>query len=69
MIYLVTKQNISLPDITLCTVQESLDYLKDLEWIAIDTETSGFDAYTCKLYTLQLGDNDNQIVVDLTTIV
>jgi len=68
MIYLVTKQNISLPDITLCTVQESLDYLKDLEWVAIDTETSGFDAYTCKLYTLQLGDNDNQFVVDLTTI-
>ena len=68
MIYLVTKQNISLPDITLCTVQESLNYLKDLEWVAIDTETSGFDAYTCKLYTLQLGDNDNQFVVDLTTI-
>lgn len=68
MIYLVTKQNISLPDITLCTVQESLDYLKDLEWVAIDTETSGFCPYTCKLYTLQLGDNDNQYVVDLTTI-
>jgi DNA polymerase-1 len=68
MIYLVTKQPLSLPDITLCTVQESLDYLKDLEWVAIDTETSGFDAYTCKLYTLQLGDNDNQYVVDLTTI-
>lgn len=68
MIYLITKQNISLPDITLCTVQESLDYLKDLEWVAIDTETSGFCPYTCKLYTLQLGDNDNQYVVDLTTI-
>jgi DNA polymerase I len=68
MIYLVTKQTLSLPDITLCTVQESLHYLKNLEWVAIDTETSGFDAYTCKLYTLQLGDNDNQYVVDLTTI-
>jgi DNA polymerase-1 len=68
MIYLVTKQPLSLPDITLCTVQESLDYFKDLEWVAIDTETSGFDPYTCKLYTLQLGDNDNQFVVDLTTI-
>lgn len=68
MIYLVTKQPLSLPDITLCTVQESLDYLNNLEWVAIDTETSGFDAYLCKLYTLQLGDNDNQYVVDLTTI-
>ncbi len=68
MIYLVTKQNISLPDITLCTVQESLNYLNDLEWVAIDTETAGFDPYTCELYTLQLGDNDEQFVVDLTTI-
>jgi DNA polymerase-1 len=68
MIYLVTKQPLSLPDITLCTVQESLDYLNNLEWVAIDTETSGFDAYLCKLYTLQLGDNNNQYVVDLTTI-
>jgi DNA polymerase I-like protein with 3'-5' exonuclease and polymerase domains len=68
MIYLVTKQDISLPDITICTVQESLDYLKDLEWIGLDTETSGFDPYTCKLYTLQLGDRDIQYVIDLTTI-
>lgn len=68
MIYLVTKQEISLPDITICTVQESLDYLKDLEWIGLDTETSGFDPYTCKLYTLQLGDRDIQYVIDLTTI-
>ena len=68
MIYLVTKQDISLPDITICTVQESLDYLKDLEWVGLDTETSGFDPYTCKLYTLQLGDRDIQYVIDLTTI-
>lgn len=68
MIYLVTKQDISLPDITLCTVQESLDYLNKLEWVGLDTETSGFEPYTCELYTLQLGDEDVQYVIDLTTI-
>ena len=68
MIYLVTKQDISLPDITLTTVEESLKYLNKLEWIGLDTETSGFDPYTTKLYTLQLGDNDVQYVIDLTTI-
>lgn len=68
MIYLVTKQDISLPDITLTTVEESLEYLNKLEWIGLDTETSGFDPYTTKLYTLQLGDNDVQYVIDLTTI-
>lgn len=68
MIYLVTKQDISLPDITLTTVEESLEYLNQLEWIGLDTETSGFDPYTTKLYTLQLGDRDVQYVIDLTTI-
>lgn len=68
MIYLVTKQDISLPDITLTTVQDSLKYLNKLEWIGLDTETSGFDPYTTKLYTLQLGDNNVQYVIDLTTI-
>ena len=68
MIYLVTKQDISLPDITLTTVEESLEYLNKLEWIGLDTETSGFDPYTTKLYTLQLGDRDVQYVIDLTTI-
>jgi DNA polymerase I len=68
MIYLVTKQDISLPDITLTTVEESLEYLNKLEWIGVDTETSGFCPYTTKLYTLQLGDRDVQYVIDLTTI-
>ena len=68
MIYLVTKQDISLPDIILTTVEDSLEYLNKLEWIGLDTETSGFDPYTTKLYTLQLGDNNVQYVIDLTTI-
>lgn len=68
MIYLVTKQEVSIPDVTLCSVQESLDYVNSLEWVAVDTETSGFDPYTCTLYTLQIGDRTNQYVIDLTTI-
>ena len=68
MIYLVTKQDISLPDVTLCSVQDSLDYLEQFDSIGVDTETSGFDPYTCKFYTLQLGDREVQYVVDLSTI-
>jgi DNA polymerase I-like protein with 3'-5' exonuclease and polymerase domains len=68
MIYLVTKQDISLPDVILCSVQDSLDYLDKLDSIGVDTETSGFDPYTCKFYTLQLGDREVQYVVDLSTI-
>ena len=68
MIYLVTKQDISLPDVTLCSVQDSLDYLNKFDSIGADTETSGFDPYTCKFYTLQLGDREVQYVIDLSTI-
>ncbi len=68
MIYLVTKQDISLPDVTLCSVQDSLDYLEQFDSIGADTETSGFDPYTCKFYTLQLGDREVQYVIDLSTI-
>ena len=68
MIYLVTKQDISLPGIVNCTVEQSLEHLETLEWIGVDTETAGFDPYTCPLYTLQLGDRNNQYVVDVTTI-
>lgn len=68
MIYLVTKQDISLPGIVNCTVEQSLEYLETLDWIGVDTETAGFDPYTCPLYTLQLGDRSNQYVVDVTTI-
>ena len=68
MIYLVTKQDISLPDVTLCSVQDSLDYLNKFDSIGVDTETSGFDPYTCKFYTLQLGDQEVQYVIDLSTI-
>jgi DNA polymerase I len=68
LIYLVTKQDISLPDVTLCSVQDSLDYLEQFDSIGADTETSGFDPYTCKFYTLQLGDREVQYVIDLSTI-
>lgn len=45
-----------------------IDYFKDKDWIGIDTETTGFDPYTNRLYSLQLGDNEYQFVVDLSTI-
>lgn len=50
------------------TIQECLDYFKDKLEIAIDSETEGFDIYTKKLLTIQLGDFDNQFVIDCKTI-
>jgi len=45
-----------------------LDYFEDKEWIGVDTETTGFDPYTNRPYSLQLGDNEQQFVIDLSTM-
>lgn len=50
------------------SVQECLNYFKDFRSIQLDTETTGKDPYTAKLLCLQLGDNDNQFIIDCRVI-
>lgn len=45
-----------------------LAYFKDKESIAIDTETEGFDPFNGKLLTIQLGDFQEQWVIDWQNI-
>jgi len=70
MIYLITTQQSLFDNVkySQCTVQESIDYLNNLDIIAVDTETTGMDPYTCKLLSLQLGDSNNQYVIDAQSI-
>jgi len=70
MIYLVTGQQSMFNPVgySLCTVEESLEYLENLDVIGFDTETRGFDPYTCQLLSMQLGDGEKQFVIDCTTI-
>lgn len=46
------------------TVEECLEYFKNAEEIGVDTETTGFDPYKDKVLSLQLGDFENQFVID-----
>lgn len=46
------------------TVEECLEYFKNTEEIGVDTETTGFDPYKDKVLSLQLGDFENQFVID-----
>ena len=50
------------------SVEESLELLKDMNPIGLDTETTGLDCWTDKLKLLQLGNRDTQIVIDCFTI-
>lgn len=68
MIHLTTNQTSINSTFSSATVEFILDYFKDHEFVAVDTETEGFDPYTKNLLTLQLGDKDEQFVIDVTTI-
>lgn len=70
MIYLVTTEQrlFNSDNYKVIGVEESLRLLEPLQFPELDTETRGFDPYTCALLTVQLGCFDFQIVIDCTTI-
>lgn len=49
-------------------VSDILEYFSNKDEISLDTETEGFDPYTKGLLTIQLGDSENQFVIEYTTL-
>lgn len=72
MIYFVTGQRelFEFPDAKYkcISVEESLKILKPLRVVGLDTETTGTEIWQGKLLTLQLGNKENQVVIDCMTI-
>jgi DNA polymerase-1 len=70
MVYLVTGQQEMFTPVgySIVSVEDALEYLKNLDVIAYDSETEGFDPYTCQLISIQLGDGEKQFVIDCKTI-
>jgi DNA polymerase I-like protein with 3'-5' exonuclease and polymerase domains len=50
------------------SVEESLKILDTINIVGLDTETEGFDPYTKKLLSLQLGNRDFQVVIDTSAV-
>lgn len=50
------------------SVDHVKSYFKDANSIAVDTETKGRNPHTKRVLSLQLGDPDNQFVIDCRTI-
>ena len=70
MIYLVTK-NIELFEseiYKIIDVDTSLCILNKIETPGVDSETDGRDAHINKVLCLQIGNKENQVVIDATTI-
>ena len=71
MIYFVTGQRelFEFPDAKYkcISVEESLKILEPLRVVGLDTETTGTEIWQGKLLTLQLGNKENQVVIDCIT--
>lgn len=71
MIYFVTGQRelFEFPDAKYkcISVEESLKILESLQVVGLDTETTGTEIWQGKLLTLQLGNKENQVVIDCMT--
>lgn len=70
MIFLVSKNKglFSPKKYKQIAFSDSMDILNPLSLIQLDTETLGLDCHTKALLTIQLGNKDNQIVFDWTTL-
>lgn len=64
MIYVVDRSDTIYPDFPTISIETMLDYFKDKSEIGFDTETTGFDPYTDKILTYQLGISTDQFVVN-----
>lgn len=71
MIYFVTGQRelFEFPNVKYkcISVEESLKILEPLRVVGLDTETTGTEIWQGKLLTLQLGNKENQVVIDYMT--
>lgn len=70
MIYLVSRnKTLFKPELyTEIPFEEAMKILLPLKLVQCDTETSGLDCWTKEILTIQLGNRDNQIVFDWTTL-
>lgn len=70
MIYLVShnKSLLQTDKYIEATMEQAMSVLLPLKLCQLDTETKGLDCHTKALLTIQLGNKDNQVVIDWTTV-
>lgn len=70
MIYLVShnKSLFQTDKYIEATIEQAMSVLLPLKLCQLDTETKGLDCHTKALLTIQLGNKDNQVVIDWTTL-
>jgi len=65
MIYFISDTQSSFQnDYEYTSIEKAVEYCKDKEVLAVDTETEGLDFTSDKMVMFQIGDKDNQYVID-----
>lgn len=67
MIYLVSNQTNIFPDFEYISIEDSINKIKDLEELGLDTETTGLSCHTKSLLSIQIGNDSIQIVYDIAS--
>lgn len=68
MIYLVSNYHTPPPGIKSASGTEVVEWCKNKDVIGVDTETTGDFNFESDIFTLQLGDEENQFVIDTSYI-
>ena len=64
MIYFISNTQSLSPNFESATIDDVVNYCKDKKVLGVDTETEGFDFTTKKMIMFQIGDTDNQYIID-----
>jgi DNA polymerase I len=68
MTYYIGNQKIEDSNITKSSVEQCLEYFSKAKSIQVDIETTGLDCYLHRILSLQIGDKNNQFVIDVRDI-
>lgn len=66
MIKIVSNQSVIYSEYEVINPTKALELLENLDEISLDSETEGFDPFTCNIVCLQLGNSELQLVIDNT---
>jgi len=64
MIYFISNTQSISSSFKSATIEDVVEYCKDKEVLGVDTETEGFDFTSKKMIMFQIGDANNQYIID-----
>jgi DNA polymerase-1 len=68
MIYFLSGKEAMFPTYESTTIEEVVKYCQSKSLLAVDTETTGLDFTANKMIMFQIGDEDNQFIIDTRDI-